>query len=313
METSCEQNTNEHRAICCIIALSVWYSLGNHTLTGNGVPTNLSSIGRYGLGNVQSFNIVYNVGGRTTKTTILQCVLLANLIQVAASGLTQLALAQVGAMCMAREWSHYACHLLPVIRTSWWKRLYLRSRNALGKQALPAMGPPKLAPAKALRVSYPNNDGKEKRGQQRTSYALVLPWRFALPFMGVSAVLQWLLSQSMFLVQVICYNADGSRNFGNDGTNLAYSLLGIILTILLSALLVVCFMAAGYLKFPKNLPVVGTCSAAISAACHRPAEDKDAHLLPIRYGDVHRDQDVGHCCFTTAFDVAPLEEGRKYI
>lgn len=279
------------------------------------MSTNLSSIGRYGLGSVQSFEISYNVGGRTKKTTILQCVLLANLIQVAASGLTQLALAQVGAMCMAREWSHYICHYLPVVRMKWWKRLHQRYRDVLGKPAPLAIqiGPPKLTPAKALRVSYPNDNGKEKRGQQRTSYALALPWRFGLPLMVVSAVLQWLLSQSMFLVQVICYNADGSRNQYNDGMNLAYSLLGIILTISLSVLLVVCFTFAGYLKFPKDVPLVGTCSAAISAACHRPAEDKDAHLLPVRYGDVRPYQDVGHCCFTTALDVAPLKEGRRYL
>ena len=52
------------------------------------------------------------------------------------------------------------------------------------------------------------------------------------------------------------------------------------------------------------MPLVSTCSAAISAACHRPVGDKYAHLFPVKYGVVSVGKNgVGHCCFTTAADV----------
>lgn len=62
--------------------------------------------------------------------------------------------------------------------------------------------------------------------------------------------------------------------------------------------------------FPKDMPLASTCSAAISAACHRPAEDFDAHLLPVQWGVV---SDGNRCAFTTHRDVKPLREGNFYI
>jgi len=34
------------------------------------------------------------------------------------------------------------------------------------------------------------------------------------------------------------------------------------------------------------MPMVGTCSAAISAACHRHEKDMNAHFMPLRWGFV---------------------------
>ena len=45
-----------------------------------------------------------------------------------------------------------------------------------------------------------------------------------------------------------------------------------------------------------TMPLVSTCSAAISAACHRPDEDSESHLLPVRWGFVGGD----YWCFTTS-------------
>jgi hypothetical protein len=39
-------------------------------------------------------------------------------------------------------------------------------------------------------------------------------------------------------------------------------------------------------KHPGILPAGGTCSAIISASCHRPKEDKEAQLFPIQWGEV---------------------------
>jgi hypothetical protein len=59
-------------------------------------------------------------------------------------------------------------------------------------------------------------------------------------------------------------------------------------------------------KYPagSSMPLVVSCSAAISANCHRPELDEDAYLLPVRWGVVGVN-DEGHkiCSFTTMRDV----------
>jgi hypothetical protein len=39
-----------------------------------------------------------------------------------------------------------------------------------------------------------------------------------------------------------------------------------------------------FIKISSGIPLVSTCSIAISAASHRPLQDTDAHLLPVRWG-----------------------------
>ena len=41
------------------------------------------------------------------------------------------------------------------------------------------------------------------------------------------------------------------------------------------------------------MPIAGPCSAAISAACHRPEEDVDAATKPVMWGTVSSDDVVG--------------------
>ena len=55
---------------------------------------------------------------------------------------------------------------------------------------------------KSLRVSEP-------RGQQRSTYFLQLPYRWAMPLIAISTALHWLLSQTFFLVRIDVFNADG--------------------------------------------------------------------------------------------------------
>lgn len=60
--------------------------------------------------------------------------------------------------------------------------------------------------------------------------------------------------------------------------------------------------AIGFRKFASYMPVAGSCSVAISAACHRPIEDVDAAYLPVSWGEVDRedtDDEIHHCCFTS--------------
>lgn len=78
-------------------------------------------------------------------------------------------------------------------------------------------------------------------------------------------------------------------------------------------LFIVCL---GYNKYEGQMPMAGTNSRAISAACHVLPRDVEAgHLQPLRWGVVHIGEDgVGHCSFTTVpdEDIMELEAGRLY-
>ena len=67
-------------------------------------------------------------------------------------------------------------------------------------------------------------------------------------------------------------------------------------------------------KYPAGVPLVSTCSAAISAACHQPLPgNKNTCLFPLLWGEVSEDTSgIGHCCFTTARDVKPPTAGKFY-
>lgn len=56
---------------------------------------------------------------------------------------------------------------------------------------------------KGLRVTAP-------RGEQRSSYFLQLPYRWAVPLMIVSGALHWLMSQTIFPVRLETRSRDGN-------------------------------------------------------------------------------------------------------
>jgi hypothetical protein len=64
--------------------------------------------------------------------------------------------------------------------------------------------------AKSLRVS------SSRQGLQRSSYFLQLPYRYALPLLGLSALLHWLASQSLSVVSVELYNMFGEHSSTGD-------------------------------------------------------------------------------------------------
>ena len=77
--------------------------------------------------------------------------------------------------------------------------------------------------------------------------------------------------------------------------------------------MVIVFAINAFRRLPSGMPLVSTCSVAISAACHRPVEDVDAHLLPVQWGVVTADDEkVGRCAFTTLRTVHPPDEGQVY-
>jgi len=65
----------------------------------------------------------------------------------------------------------------------------------------------------------------------------------------------------------------------------------------------------------SGMPVLGTCSLAISAACHAAVGDENAATKLLMYGVVGGERDEGdekkHVCFSSR-DVEPLRDGEMY-
>lgn len=154
---------------------------------------------------------------------------------------------------------------------------------------------------KALRVSSPQRD-------QRSTYFLSLPYRYAIPLAGASTLLHWLVSQSFYSVQIVKRNTVG-RHLNDFTSVVGYSPIAMIFSIGVLALAIIAMICIGMRRLKAHMPIAGTCSAALSAACHPPIGDTDAASKPVMWGEVARvrpdDEGVGrrsgyaHCSFTS--------------
>lgn len=132
---------------------------------------------------------------------------------------------------------------------------------------------------KPLRVSWPRPD-------QRSTYYLSLPYRYGLPLLLVSALLHWLVSQSLFFVQIVPFDRTGVPQLSDQVVTCGYSPLAIICAIILGVALLLAVGLLGWRRFRSRMPLAGQCSAAISAACH-PLSSADEHALkPVQWGEV---------------------------
>ena len=110
-------------------------------------------------------------------------------------------------------------------------------------------------------------------------------------------------------------NKDGNDERGFPESNEIYrtgfSCLGLLISIIVGLLLLVANWLDDLRAMPNRMPLVGTCSAAISAACHaRHKHPEKMVLRPLKWGAVESDGDVLHCTFSDDIDaVAPLHDG----
>ncbi|KAJ5951286.1 uncharacterized protein N7479_009699 [Penicillium vulpinum] len=165
---------------------------------------------------------------------------------------------------------------------------------------------------------------------QRSSYFLSLPYRYAIPLVVVSSLLHWLLSRTLFVVSVEAYDPNMKRQQIFDLLKCGYSLVGHISTLGVGVFMVSCLIGVNFKRFKSGMPVVGSCSFAISAACH-PAfdpnrefneavdagmesenDDQDMALLPVQWGSVPVVGPMGHCSFTSE-DVTEPHEEKEYL
>ena len=128
--------------------------------------------------------------------------------------------------------------------------------------------------------------------------------------MILSGTLHWLMSQSLFLALVTVRNDLGSIDELQSFAKVGFSCIAIFCAIIVGAIAILASFIMGFRQYPVGIPLVGSCSAAISAACHRVSQDTEGALLPQKWGVVVDDY-VGHCCFSSLPVTEPVE-GRLY-
>ncbi|KAL0253431.1 hypothetical protein SLS55_010410 [Diplodia seriata] len=243
---------------------------------GRGDPKSLWDLG---IGTVSPYTLIsgWSIPQRGSGA-LVATVLIANLPQALLSILYIIINGLFTSLSLAREWSVFA---------------YSR---------------------RALRVSHP-------RGAQRSTYFLQVPYRLGVPLMCASAFLHWIVSQSIFVAAIDGVDANGKAadDFVHRDTSAltcGYSPLAMIVTVLAAAALAGFAAVLGCRGLPPGMPVAGSCSVAIAAACHAP--EGTAETEPVMWGAVpgkeeERDDGVvvGHCAFSNEEVDVPVE-GRLY-
>lgn len=172
---------------------------------------------------------------------------------------------------------------------------------------------------KGLRVS------STSRGAQRGTYFLQLPYRYSLPLLVFSGALHWLISQSIFLVNLEMYEpssanilsrgraADRGPTVSSMGesnlTTCGWSPFGTVCTVVVALVMIAFLLASGWRRFKNGImPVAGSCSAAISAACHPDTDEAEAWEKPLRWGVVAEPCDEPrHCSFSSLPVETPIK------
>ncbi|KAF2119634.1 hypothetical protein BDV96DRAFT_629163 [Lophiotrema nucula] len=158
---------------------------------------------------------------------------------------------------------------------------------------------------KALRVTTPTES-------QRSTHFLSIPFKWAAPLTVTSGIFHWLLSQTLFLVRFEARKMNGDL-YPTSACACGYSPLSLL--VFTGVFFGFLFILVGLMlrRMEVCIPIAGHCSAVISAACHPPVGDKDAHLRKVQWGAVPKPnaEDVGHCTFTSE-DVRQPREGHLY-
>ena len=140
---------------------------------------------------------------------------------------------------------------------------------------------------KPLRVTSPV-------GRQRSTYRLQLPYRYGIPLLILSGFLHWLVSQSIFLVDLEAYYPDGTPDTYPAASIVAcgYSPITILTAIIVGTIVLLLGLASGFRRYKQSsISFAGSCSAAISAACHPPLGDNRASGKAVMWGACGGEED----------------------
>ncbi|KAL4779057.1 hypothetical protein BJX76DRAFT_365635 [Aspergillus varians] len=198
--------------------------------------------------------------------------------------------------------------------------LYFLINGVLTTMALSAEWSSFSISRKGLRVST------STKGSQRRARFLSLPRRYSLPLLAVSGILHWLMSQSVFLVRVLARDSYHRRDASRDTTTVGYSPPAIVTGLCVGLLLPAGVVGLAVRFFKTGMPVAGSCSFAIAAACHpsgmkmgggeKDAGDEDEELgvecEMLQWGvesygpGAWGAGGVGHCAFSNGVVYAPM-------
>ena len=168
---------------------------------------------------------------------------------------------------------------------------------------------------KPLRVS-----GRSE-GLQRCRHFFHLPYRFALPLMFISGLVDWLLSQSLFTTSVQMYEYDREHSKWIISTTAMpyhtcnYSPLAMVFLCVCLAIMGIGLLHLSTIQLKTDMPLAASCSAVISAACHPKEGEKGSEISQgvVRWGVTDYDnKGIGHCAFSLD-PVRRLETGRSYM
>lgn len=184
--------------------------------------------------------------------------------------------------------------------------LYLALNGIITSMFLAAEWASYSVARKTLRVSKPTRP-------ERRTYFLQLPYRVAVPMIGMSALLHWLVSQSIFLAVISTYNRDGALADATAVVTCGFSPLAMVFCIVVGFVLVCAVIGLGSFRLKGGIPVAGSCSLAIAAACHADGEDVGGPTA-LKWGEPDGewvDGAVGHCSFSGGMVRRPTV-GRLY-
>ncbi|KAB8202251.1 hypothetical protein BDV34DRAFT_215660 [Aspergillus parasiticus] len=188
--------------------------------------------------------------------------------------------------------------------------LYFASNSVLTTMTLAAEWSNYALHRKGLRVS------STPQGSQRTTYFLSLPYTYAIPLLVFSTVLHWLISQSLFLVNVETYDMQLERFQLFDFTTCGYSPVAIVCAIVVGGVMAFGLVGLGFRRFGSGMPVAGSCSRAIAAACYPGVSSVDGagdavETMPLQWGVVYQGTgdgvEVGHCGFSSGEVDVPMD------
>lgn len=147
-------------------------------------------------------------------------------------------------------------------------------------------------------------------GEQRKSYFLQLPYRFAVPLILFSILLHWLVAQSLFLVSVEFYSTKAGSSLpptlveDKSITSCGWSPVAIVCVIIFGTVLTGILVGVGAHRLSSGMPVAGSCSLAMAAACHPVPYEPDAWMKRVTWGVSAGERgDDWHCSFTSRPDV----------
>jgi len=142
--------------------------------------------------------------------------------------------------------------------------------------------------------------------------------------MILSGTLHWMISQSIFLLAIDFYDEEGKpddysttmnmEHPWQDYRTLGFSPAAILSVIIMASIMVVSIVGMGCISYRRGMPLAGSNSRAISAACHSLGDGEadqgrgQEALEKLQWGVMETGEDgLGHCGFSSNHVTAPVE------